>query len=198
VTVDSETGAICEMAALYALGALDGDDLWRYSAHLVGGCDACEWELAAFDDVAEALASIVEPVRPAPILRDRLLDRVRGVDYEHDTLEELARSAAVEGSEEQWQPHRIPGVEVKTLFVDEAKREAVMLVRAAAGVRYPSHRHAAFEDMFMLAGELRFGDRVYAAGDYIRSECGSIHEPSETRTGCMFLLRGSLDNELVD
>jgi quercetin dioxygenase-like cupin family protein len=186
------------MAALYALGALDGDDLWRYSAHLVSGCGSCDWELSSFDDVTDALAYAVDLAAPSPILRERLLDRARGLDYERDALDVVAASAAVDASDRGWTPHRIPGVEVKSLFVDEAKREAVLLVRAAAGVRYPSHRHAAFEDMFMLAGELRFGERVYTAGEYIRSERGSIHEPSETRTGCMFLLRGSLDNELLD
>jgi hypothetical protein len=185
------------MAALYALGALDGDDLWQYNAHLVAGCDGCESDLASFDRVAESLAYAAQPGEPSPILRARLVDRIRGVDYEHDALDALADAAALDAADGRWQPHRIPGVEIKPLFVDEARREAVMLVRAAAGVQYPSHRHAAFEDMFMLAGELRFGERVYTAGEYIRSECGSIHEPSETRTGCMFLLRGSLDNELL-
>jgi hypothetical protein len=49
--------------------------------------------------------------------------------------------------------------------------------------------------MFMLEGELRFGDTTYRAGDYIRSEAGSVHGSSETAGGCMFLLRASLDNE---
>jgi putative transcriptional regulator len=72
-----------------------------------------------------------------------------------------------------------------------------MLVRAEKGVTYPSHRHVEDEEMFMLAGELRFGEKVYRAGDYIRSERGSVHSSSETLTGCMFLIRASLDNELL-
>jgi anti-sigma factor ChrR (cupin superfamily) len=82
------------------------------------------------------------------------------------------------------------------LHVDRDAREVVMLVRAVPGARYPVHRHKATEEMFMLDGELDFEGTVYRAGDFIRSAEGSLHASSETRTGCMFLIRASLDNEV--
>jgi quercetin dioxygenase-like cupin family protein len=195
VTFDVPTHDICEMAALYALGALDGDDLWRFNAHLLDGCDACALDVASFADAAAHLARTVPPAQPSPILRDRLLERVRGDAAERASLADLADLAVRESAAPGWRPHGLPGIAFKPLHLDEAKREMVLLVRAEPGARYPSHRHAALEEMYMLAGELRFEETVYRAGDYIRSEGGSIHAPSETPSGCMFLLRGSLDNE---
>jgi anti-sigma factor ChrR (cupin superfamily) len=181
---------VCELAGLYSLGALDAADAWRFRAHLLDGCGACRDEVAAFEDVAVALAYAAAPVAPSPILRERVLDAIA------EPAAQTAEPPFV-GPAGDWEPYAIPGVTVRRLFRDEANRQTVMLVRAEPGVRYPAHRHAALEEMFMLEGELRFGETVYRPGDYIRSECGSLHGSSETLGGCMFLIRASLDNELM-
>ena len=69
-----------------------------------------------------------------------------------------------------------------------------MLVRARPDSRYPMHHHAASEDMFMLRGELRLDGTTYRPGDFIRSVRGSEHGVGETPGGCMFLMRGSIDD----
>jgi putative transcriptional regulator len=188
MSTTDEIDAMCELAPLYSLGALDDADAWRFREHLLEGCDACRGELAGFDEVASLLVYAAEPAAPSPILRSRLMDAV-AEDIPEVTIAELAGDG--------WVPYKVPGVHVRRLHVDEAARRVVMLVRAEKGVTYPSHRHADVEEMFMLSGELRFGERVYRAGDYIRSESGSVHGSSETLTGCMFLIRASLDNELM-
>lgn len=180
----------CDLAALYSLGALDAGDVWRFRAHLLDGCVSCEEDLESFEVVAGSLAYAGAAASPSPILRDRLFDAIS----ESNGLEEFA---SVEAASD-WEPYKIPGISIRRLHVDERTREAVLLVRAMPGVRYPSHRHAGVEEMFMLEGELRFGDRVYRPGDYVRSDSGSIHVSSETQSGCMFLLRASLDNELLN
>ena len=43
------------LAAVYAVGALDGDELREFEAHLAGGCDRCE---ATLDESHEALARV--------------------------------------------------------------------------------------------------------------------------------------------
>jgi anti-sigma factor ChrR (cupin superfamily) len=77
---------------------------------------------------------------------------------------------------------------------DEIKRELVGFLQAEAGVRYPCHRHAAMEEIFMLEGDLVIGDEVYGAGDYILSHPGSSHTPY-TQGGCRFFFHTSMDDE---
>ncbi len=179
----------CDLAALYSLGALDAGDVWRFREHLLDGCVSCVEDLDSFEVVAGSLAYAGTTTSPSPILRDRLFDAIAetGVADERPSLEAVG----------DWEPYKIPGISIRRLHVDEQAREAVLLVRAMPGVRYPRHRHAGVEEMFMLEGELRFGDTIYRPGDYVRSDSGSIHGSSETLGGCMFLLRASLDNELL-
>src|SRR5258705_8531657 len=46
------------LVAVYALGALDGNDLVQLEAHLAGGCERCE---AALRESHEALARLASP-----------------------------------------------------------------------------------------------------------------------------------------
>ncbi|WP_431655780.1 cupin domain-containing protein [Pantanalinema rosaneae] len=93
-----------------------------------------------------------------------------------------------------WTPHATPGVTVAIVHRDEVKRELAGFLRAEPGVRYPFHRHAAIEEIFMLEGDLVVGDEVYGAGDYIRSHPGSSHAPY-TNGGCRFFFHTSIDDE---
>ncbi|MBF2087163.1 cupin domain-containing protein [Thermoleptolyngbya sp. C42_A2020_037] len=104
----------------------------------------------------------------------------------------------VRGRNLDWQPYRVPGVSVAPLYVDLAKREVTALLKAEPGAVYPIHRHATAEEIYMLDGDLRIDGEVYGAGDYIRSRQGTVHEPSETVGGCMFLVRTSLDDEYFE
>ena len=188
MSISRESNDLCDLAALYSLGALDDQGTWQFRKHLVVGCGRCSDDLETFDSVTQALAFSAAPAEPSPILRERLFGAIAG----HAATFDL--DAYREGP---WEPHAMPGIWYRRLHVDERERRAVLVVRAEPGARYPAHRHAALEEMFMLEGELTFGDRTYRAGDYVRSECSTEHEASETPGGCMFLLRASLDNELV-
>lgn len=101
----------------------------------------------------------------------------------------------VRGRELHWQPYRVSGVSVAPLYVDLAKREVTALLKAEPGAVYPIHRHAAPEEIYMIEGDLRIDGEVYGAGDYIRSRQGTVHQPSATVGGCMFLVRTSIDDE---
>ncbi|HZL71188.1 MAG TPA: anti-sigma factor [Planctomycetota bacterium] len=65
-----------ELASLHALGALDGEDLARFTSHLAG-CEECRRAVAEHEKAAEALALSLAPVRPSPAVKEGLLDRVR-------------------------------------------------------------------------------------------------------------------------
>jgi anti-sigma-K factor RskA len=65
-----------ELAPLFALGALDGEDRAAFEAHL-GGCARCQEELASFWEATGALAYAAAGPAPRPELRERLLAGAR-------------------------------------------------------------------------------------------------------------------------
>lgn len=195
---DNLNTSICELAALHALDALDGEDLVRFEQHLLNGCEACEQELAQVEKIVDLLAYAPTPISPSVEVRSRLFQEInqppkrRHPHREHHEPEFMA----IRTAEIQWQPFLIPGSKARMIYIDQAAREILYLVRADGGVRHPAHRHARIEEIFMLEGHLKIGDEIYGPGDYIRSAAGSVHEPSETCDECMFLLRASLDDEI--
>lgn len=180
---------ICDLAALYALGALDGEDVWTFRTHLLDGCAECARELAEFEAATAELTYAAPQFDPSPILKDRLFDRIREPEPEIFRTE-------IPSDGEGWKPHSLAGIRFKTLNVDKAAHSALFLLQAEPGAIYPMHRHTGVEEMVMLSGELRIGNRVYGPGEYLRSEPGSIHQTGETAQGCMFLMRASLDDEI--
>jgi anti-sigma-K factor RskA len=65
---------LIDSAASYALDALDGDERAAFESHLAG-CAKCQAEVAAYREVAGALAYAAPTagVSPPPALRDRIL-----------------------------------------------------------------------------------------------------------------------------
>jgi anti-sigma-K factor RskA len=61
-----------ELAAGYALGALEPEDEWRFRGH-ASECDRCRQALTDYSAVAAALAEAAPDVRPDPQLRARIL-----------------------------------------------------------------------------------------------------------------------------
>jgi anti-sigma factor ChrR (cupin superfamily) len=200
--LDAEHLCFCELAPLYALDLLDLEERLWVEAQILNCPDLAE-ELANYQTAVGVMPYSAPPVPMAADLKDRLFDRL-GLDAidsiadpepEIPPTEVLAPEMfAIRSQDMQWQSHRIPGVEVVMLFVDPIQRMRLMEVKAAAGVIYPPHRHAGIEEIYMLEGELVINDRVYLAGDYIRSYPESIHAPS-TDTGCRFLIRACIDDE---
>lgn len=62
--------------AAFSIGALDAADATRVEAHLAS-CAVCAAEVASFAEVAWGIAELAPAVRPAAVLRERVLDRVR-------------------------------------------------------------------------------------------------------------------------
>ena len=201
--LDAEHPCFCELAPLYALDLLDLEERLWVEAQILNCPDLAE-ELANYQTAVGMMPYSAPLVPMAADLKDRLFDRLgldpideSSVDLEPEIFESeppLPEMFALRSQELKWQPHRTPGVEVALLFVDPVQRMRSMVVKAAAGVVYPLHRHEGIEEIYMLEGELIINDRVYLAGDYIRSYPNSIHAPS-TDTGCRFLIRACIDDE---
>jgi anti-sigma factor ChrR (cupin superfamily) len=209
-------------ASLYALGARPPGEARSFQAHLEA-CAACAGELAAFRTVLLDLGRSAGTDPPSG-LRARLLARIaaeRGqraadsgapsdaADRQQETqvwkkwsLPPASPASApglrvLRSSEGSWEPTAAPGVSVKPLHVDAARRYVTMLVRMEPGSSYPGHRHGGAEECYVLEGELRVGEDVLGAGDFQRAEAGSEHVVQSTEKGCVLLIVSSQDDELV-
>lgn len=195
----------CDLAPLYALGGLsEPEQIWverqaRQDADLA-------LELEAYQDAAAALAYGLPERSPAPDLKVRLFERI-GAPLLADPLPVEEAPAPPSLQEEglwvmeaknlTWQPHDVPGVEIAIIHLDLETRTVVGMLRAQPGVRYPLHRHAAVEELYMLQGDLRVGTQVYGPGDYLRSTPNTSHSPITTN-GCQFFFRTSMDDEYLE
>lgn len=66
-----------DWAALYAMGALEGEERAQFETHLAPGCLACTTLLSELSEVVVALAWAAPAVSPRTELREQLLARVR-------------------------------------------------------------------------------------------------------------------------
>ncbi len=92
---------------------------------------------------------------------------------------------------------RPEGIRVRRLFVDRERGTVSMLVKMAAGARYPGHRHAAVEECYVIEGDLHVTGTVLLAGDYQRADLDSVHGVQWTEKGCTAFITTSLHNELL-
>jgi anti-sigma-K factor RskA len=67
-----------ELAAVYATGALDGDDLLRFETHLAEGCPQCAVTLRESGEALIRIALDDPPAVPPPAVKAALLERVAG------------------------------------------------------------------------------------------------------------------------
>lgn len=167
-----------ELAALYALGALDPAEAVAYEAHLAEGCRRCEAEVSAFVDVAGRLGHAAPQERPAPDVRDRLFARLRG-DW-----------TVVRSTQESWETAG-PGMTIRALFRDPAARTVTVLGRLEPGASYPSDRGTDIEELYVLDGELAVAGEVLRAGDFCAAPCGISHAAGASEAGCVVLLHGA-------
>jgi ChrR Cupin-like domain len=185
----------CELAPLYALDMLSQEEKLWVEQQLVESPELAA-ELAAHQSAVTSIPYSAPVLPVAADLKDRLFDRL-GLDpplSETIPARTPAPYFAVRSQALDWHPYQTPGVAIAIVHRDELTRELVGFLRAEAGVRYPFHRHAKSEELFMLEGDLVIGDEVYGAGDYIRSSPGSSHAP-HTNGGCRFFFRTSIDDE---
>ena len=95
-------------------------------------------------------------------------------------------SHIIESANAEWKPSKIPGVTYIPLHADPNERQGTFLLKMAPGIRYPKHRHPGGEEVLILKGDMKIGDRTLKSGDFIYSPPASVHEAS-TEKGCMFL-----------
>jgi anti-sigma-K factor RskA len=65
-----------ELCPVYALGALDGEELREFEAHLAGGCAVCEAEVREYAGLTGSIPEALPAVVPSGDLKDRLLEKL--------------------------------------------------------------------------------------------------------------------------
>lgn len=146
------------LAALYALGHLQGKERPAFEALLQDPQSEAAAYLGQLQPVVEALAWAVTPKEPSPQLRTRLLERVRQEARATSAASRISLAPGlllVLADKLAWKETAVPGIRYKTLFVDRERRYATSLVAMAPGTRYPRHRHTQTEELFLLSGDIQ-------------------------------------------
>ena len=207
-----------ETMALHALGALSPDEASAAQELLLGGSFVCAAELKAYQELLSRISRAVATGAPdpPPEVKQKLMDQIEAKsESENSQSEDSAEHIQVwkswpeeassgapglvvrRAAEGAWQKTAVPGVSVKSLFVDSIRHYVTMLVKMDAGVSYPGHLHDAAEECYVLDGDLQVGDQFLRKGDYQRAEAGSKHGVQSTREGCILLVLSSQNDELL-
>lgn len=182
-----------DLALLFSIGALNPDEERAFREHLDKGDRNLTAEWRAVEETVGQAALALPPVAPRPVLREKLLARVRPPVTQFAPGIFVARA-----SESGWRRTKSPGVTFKELYVDPKTQMATSLLRLAPGARYPAHRHTAVEQCLVLEGEVELGDLRLSAGDYEWAEASTTHDLIRSETGCLLLIMSSKHDEFLE
>ncbi len=193
-----------EQAALYALGALEGQENDAFETH-ISEERTTRQAVNDFRAVAGLLGASVAPVAPPVSLRATLLERIAAEQNSEgaNSTNEAVDSSPDEGltfvrsTDDLWQDVA-PGVRVKPLSFDKAQGRMTALARMAPQSNYAAHRHTAPEEFYVLEGSCFCGGQMLHEGDYHRAEAGTVHYETSSETGCLMLIIFSPSNEMLE
>ena len=86
-----------------------------------------------------------------------------------------------------WEKTRYPGVEQKTLLVDQKTGLLTALMRMAPGAKLPDHEHVKIEQTYVLEGSLVCPEGECTAGQFVWRPAGSRHNAWAGAKGGLFL-----------
>ena len=178
-----------DLAAAYALGALDPDERGRFEASLAAD-PLLRAEVASYGEVVAQLALGVTPVRPPAGLRAEVLRRARASSADQPGPAHAAVVPTVAYEKLAWEPGGVPGLRIHWIRRDPGTGESIVLMRGEPGTHYPDHLHTGEEHGFVLQGSFRDALGEYRPGDYIHYPAGSVHRAIEVLRGdvCFFLV----------
>lgn len=81
-----------------------------------------------------------------------------------------------------------PGVQMKTIYKDEATGESTLLMKLEPGSRSPIHSHEQLEEILVLEGSFSDQDNTYTAGQYCIRAVGAEHETYSETGGIVLLI----------
>lgn len=191
--IDFESRVAC-----YVLGLMDAREREAFAREIAQD-EAAHRQVVAIEAMLLQVGAGVTAARPPAALRERLMDRVRNTPVEPAPARiELSPGVLlVFGERLDWQDTPIPGVRVKPLHIDPARRYASSLVSMAQGAVYPPHVHGDVEELFMVSGAVRISGHRMQPGDYCRADAGTLHDEVIAETDCVFIVLASQHNRMV-
>lgn len=183
-----------EQAALYYAGALTPDEATQFERLLRTADETFRKYCRELEALSVRLVGSAATVPPSADSRAKLLQRAAMSSQRSDSPELGQHGIFIRRhSDLDWQQHRMPGVQVRYLYIDHERNTQTILMRCAPGVRFPQHQHRAAEESLVLEGDLRIGDVILGPGDYQRCAPGSLHPDQSTQTGCVLLVTAPLN-----
>jgi quercetin dioxygenase-like cupin family protein len=178
-----------ESAALHAMGALAGEERAEFERLLESGDALACRALREFRDAAALYAAAQLPAAtPSSGLKAKILDAIQRRTGQSTAGDAMAGFHFVpEDSSRGWLPMRVPGAFIKLLSFNREQGYAVVLGRLDPGAHYPAHHHSGAEELYLLSGDLRIGERTLRAGDFHHSDPGTFHEDNRSEQGCTLL-----------
>jgi len=193
------TDEVAESAALYALGLLSESEHSSIDRHLAEGCSICQSEISRCGD-SLALWSEQTAVSPPASLRRKLLESLherQDPKAGPPLLSAGSGLTVLRTTKMEWTPGPTPGLSVKVLFDDSEHDMRTFLVRMAPGSLYPSHRHKAVEEVYVLEGEFQVEGIELTAGDFCLSAPESVHPNTFSNSGCLLIVKASKHDEVL-
>ncbi len=186
-----------DLAALYAMGALAGEERDAFERLLASGDAAATEAVERLQGAMEQVVEAAPATAPRRGLKDRLMAGVAG--KRRRGFEEPEPGVHVLRAENaDWQETGYPGVSCKILHVEKETRMATTLLRLTAGAKYPPHHHSQMEQCLVLSGDVRLGSKIHIfAGDYEKALPGTDHEFLTSDTGCELLILSCLEDEIM-
>ncbi len=125
------------------------------------------------------------PILPGPSLlasmKQKILSRIS------TPPEDLKKSGVNPG----WQM-LTEHIDIKFLHRDENQGTQHTLWRCRPGATIAAHRHTRDEELLVIEGDLRCGERLMQAGDFEIMAADSFHPALYTEAGCLLYLRGEI------
>ena len=129
-----------EAASLYAMQALSATEVSVFELHLAT-CAECRREIRTLRPIIRSFVSWpTDVLRPPASLWKRLSQRISDESGAGPLAPPLQQPIKPE-----WEEVAV-GISCKLLAVDAETNRVAMLVRLAAGIDYPPHRHADVEE----------------------------------------------------
>jgi quercetin dioxygenase-like cupin family protein len=169
-----------------SVGALDTDERVQLEARLGALTPEQRSEVARlYDSATAAVTASVPLLEPPAHVRERLLAAVR-----------KPATYTAWAAEARWIDTGLPGIRARILSVDTTRSLVTLVIRAAPGAVYPSHKHHGPEECFVISGSVVIDGRVLRAGDFHHADDDSEHGEITTIEGAEVLLVGAIDDYL--
>jgi quercetin dioxygenase-like cupin family protein len=192
------------LALADAAGALDADERRELEARVAALSPAQQAEVARLYDVSLALALAAPQLEPPARVRSQLMAVIQADAVGGDAVGDVVAGPAKPSNytllagEGQWNETPFPGITMKILAIEPARNLVTMLLKGEPGARYPSHRHSAGEECYVISGSVVIEGRVLRAGDFHHAEADTDHGEIFTTEGTEVLLIGAVSDYLPD